>query len=136
MVKCCPKDLWKGCWKYFQAGNSKRSMHPPISFESGENPLMSAPGPNFASRDTKVLQKQRIKCWEYDMRSHARTAVAKYLELANLSEKSLRQVSTPCLDDHMIAEEDFHVKGHLDLIASRVVLTCLYLARHNRPDIL
>jgi hypothetical protein len=70
------------------------------------------------------------------MSGHARSAVEKYPNLAKLSEMSLKKVSTPCIDDHQISDEDFEVKGHLDHIASQIELTCLYIARHNRPDIL
>jgi hypothetical protein len=80
--------------------------------------------------------KKDPKCWEYNMSGHARSAVEKYLNLAKLSETLLKKVSTPCIDDHQISDEDLEVKGHLDHIASQIILTCLYLAGHNRPDIL
>ena len=89
----------------------------------------------LASRNIKKLSKDP-KCWEYNMSVHARSTVDKYSNLAKLSESSLKKVSTPCIDDHQISDEDFEVKGYLDNIASQIVLTCLYLARHNRPDIL
>ena len=70
------------------------------------------------------------------MSGHARTAVERYLKLAKLAECPLKKVGTPCVDDHQISDEDFEIKGHLEKIAFQIVLTCLYLARHNRPDIL
>jgi hypothetical protein len=39
-----------------------------------------------------------------------------------MDKKSLKQVATPCLDDHQIAPEDFTVKGKLSDVAARVVL--------------
>ena len=76
------------------------------------------------------------KCWEYNMCGHARSAVEKYTDLAKIQTKDLRMVATPCLDDSQLSQEDFDNKGRLHDIAAQVVLTCLYLARHNRPDIL
>ena len=97
----------------------------------------------FSYKEQKELDASKIKklkrdpkCWEYNMSGHARLAGEKYLNLARLSESSLKKVATLCLDDHQIADEDFEVKSRLDNIVSKIVLTCLYLARHNRPDIL
>ena len=70
------------------------------------------------------------------MTGHARQCVEKYLELANKKEQDLKQVPTPCLDDHQMKPEDFEVKGELTAIADRIVLKALYLARVNRSDIL
>ena len=70
------------------------------------------------------------------MCGHARSAVEKYTDLAKIQTKDLRMVATPCLDDSQLSQEDFDNKGRLHDIAAQVVLTCLYLARHNRPDIL
>ena len=78
----------------------------------------------LASSYIKEVKKDS-KCWEYNMSGHARSAVEKYLNLAKHSETSLKKVSTPCIDDHQISDEDFEVKGHLDHIASRIVSTCL-----------
>jgi hypothetical protein len=78
---------------------------------------------------------EKIKAWEYNMTGHCRTAIEKYLELAGLNESDLKPVATPCIDDHQLKEGDLEVKGELSPIAARVVLTALYLARHNRPDI-
>jgi hypothetical protein len=70
------------------------------------------------------------------MCGHARTAGERYLKLARVPESSLKKMGTPCLYDHHIGDKDFEVKGHLNNIASQIVLTFLYLARHNRPEIL
>jgi hypothetical protein len=44
----------------------------------------------LASRNIKKLSKDP-KCWEYNMSGHARSAVEKYLNLAKLSELSLKK---------------------------------------------
>jgi len=70
------------------------------------------------------------------MSGHAKQCVEKYLELAKLDKKSLRNVPTPCLDDHQLCPEDFETTGKLSPVCARIVLKSLYLARMNRTDIL
>ena len=70
------------------------------------------------------------------MEGSAESAVEKYLELSNKHPKTLTKVATPCIDDHLLAAEDFETKGILSEQASRIVLKALYLARLARPDIL
>ena len=70
------------------------------------------------------------------MQGHAAQCVERYLELANKSPSCLRQVSTPCVDEHSIASENFDVKGELAHCCSRIVLKALFSARRSRPDTL
>ena len=79
---------------------------------------------------------RRIKAWQYKMHGHAERCVQKYLELSGMAETTLKKVTTPNLDDHQLQPEDFETKGKLSHVASRVVLTALYLARLSRPDLL
>ena len=46
------------------------------------------------------------------------------------------KVSTPCIDYHHFKEEELKSVGELSKVSSQIVLTCLYLARFGRPDIL
>ena len=69
------------------------------------------------------------------MTGHAQSCVDKYLELSGLKTSDLKNVATPCMDDHMFTDEDFTTKGKLSPICARIVLKVLYLARHNRPDL-
>ena len=80
--------------------------------------------------------KQRVKAYHYDMSGHAERCVAKYEELAGVKAEDLKQVATPCIDDHIIPPEDFEAKGELSHVAARIVLTVLFLARTGRPDLL
>ena len=70
------------------------------------------------------------------MQGHAEQCVDRYLELTGKDIGSLKTVSTPCIDDHLLSPEDFNEKGEVAEVASRIVLKALYLARTNRPDIL
>ena len=57
-------------------------------------------------------------------------------ELANKTTQQLYKVSTPCIDDHLLKEEEMKSVGELSQVCSHIVLKCLYLARIGRPDIL
>ena len=70
------------------------------------------------------------------MEGHAKKCVERYYELANKTTQQLCTVSTPCIDDHHFKEEELKSVGELSKVCSPIVLTCLYLARIGRPDIL
>ena len=70
---------------------------------------------------TANTPQSKPRAWEYDMCGHALQCVEKYLELANKDVSTLKAVPTPCVDDHLLAPEDFQTKGELSLVAARVV---------------
>ena len=70
------------------------------------------------------------------MAGHAKKCVERYCELANKTTQQLYKVSTPCIDDHHVKEEETKSVGELSNTCSQIVLKCLYLARIGRPDIL
>ena len=70
------------------------------------------------------------------MEGHAKKCVQRYCELANKTTQQLHKVSTPCIDDHHFKEEEMKSVGELSQVCSQIVLTCLYLARVGRLDIL
>ena len=56
-------------------------------------------------------------------------------ELANkTTTEQLYKVATPCLDDHQ--SKEIESVGQMSTVCSQIVLTCLYLVRIGRPDIL
>ena len=70
------------------------------------------------------------------MEGHAKQCVERYCELANKTTQQLHKVSTPCIDDHHVKEEELKSVGELSKECSQIVLKCLYSARIGRPDIL
>ena len=74
--------------------------------------------------------------WSYDMEGHAPKCVERYCELANKKVEQLYKVSHPCLDDHQFKQWELESVGELSEVCSQIVLTCLYLARIGRPDLL
>ena len=96
----------------------------------------------FKSRITAVRvdtlpfhQNLRISSWSYDMEGHAKKCVERYCELANKTTQQLYKMSTPCIDDHQLKEEEMKSVGELLKVCSQIVLKCLYVARIGRPDI-
>ena len=70
------------------------------------------------------------------MNGAAANCVDRYLELTKTPRSKLGVVSTPCIDDHLLAPEDFVTVGALKNVAARCVLKALYLARLARVDLL
>lgn len=70
------------------------------------------------------------------MTGHAEKCVEKYLEMTNTKVEALKKVTTPNLDDHQLDPKDFETQGELKATSASVVLTCLFLARFQRPEVL
>ena len=81
-------------------------------------------------------QHLRISSGSYDMAGHAKKCVERYCELANKTTQQLYKVSTPCIDDHHVKEEETKSVGELSNTCSQIVLKCFYLARIGRLDVL
>ena len=73
--------------------------------------------------------------WSYDMRGHAKQCFEGYCELAN-KKTELHKVSALCLEDHNFKKEELETVGELSKVCSQIFVTCLYLARIGRLDIL
>ena len=78
----------------------------------------------------------RISSWSDEMEGHAKKCEEQYCALANKTQQQLYKVSTPCIDDHHIKEEEMKSVGELSHVCFQIVLKCLYLARIGRPHIL
>ena len=76
-----------------------------------------------------------VQSWEYSMSGHQQQSVERYCELAGVYESTLREVKTPCIDDHQLNAEDFQVQGKLKRHACKIIIKCVYGARVNRMDI-
>ena len=92
--------------------------------------------PNSAKCSSSKPVTHEVKAYQYDMRGHAEQCIQRYLELAKVDQKTLKQVTTPCMDDDQFNLEDFITTCQLAPIASKSVLKVVYLARVGRPDLL
>ncbi|MDP7647929.1 MAG: hypothetical protein QGH82_07675, partial [Candidatus Woesearchaeota archaeon] len=58
---------------------------------------------NAAAAEHCKQTMKNVKAWEYRMIGSAEATVDRYLELSKLKITSLKKVSTPCIDDHLLA---------------------------------
>ena len=56
-------------------------------------------------------QVEQVSGWFYAMEGATAGCVERYCELANIQPSTLRNVGTPCIDDHTLAPEDFVATG-------------------------
>jgi len=92
--------------------------------------------PCFPATPASSSTTNRIRAYEYKMIGSAKQCIVRYQQLAKVELSSLTKVATPCIDDHLLAPEDFVTKGVLSAFASKLVLKALYLARLGRLDLL
>ena len=85
-----------------------------------------------ATEKLPCSENLRISSWSYDMEGHAKKCVERYCGLANRTTQQLYKVSTPCIDDHHLKEEELKSVGELSKVCSQIVVQCLYLARIGR----
>ena len=70
-----------------------------------------APEPLRSNSNSSAKADANIRGFEYRMIGHAKQSVERYCELAKTTVASLKKVTTPCIDDHLIPPEDFCHKG-------------------------
>ena len=68
-----------------------------------------------------LRKAEDVRGRHYQMEGAAQGCVERHSELAQVTVSSLRKVGTPCLDDHMLAPEDFIEKGVLSKVCSQAV---------------
>ena len=71
-------------------------------------------------------QNLRISSWSYYMEGQVKKCMERYCELVNKTTQQLYKVSTPCIDDHHLKEEELKSVGGLSKVCSQIVLKCLY----------
>ena len=120
-------------------GCTQRKCKPNERIIEQYNKMFESRVSTWATEKLPGLEKLRAKisAWSSDMERPARKCMERYCELANKKTEQLYKVSSPCLHDHQIKKKvQMKNKGELSEVCSRIVLTCLYLARIGRPDIL
>ena len=121
-----PKDLVEQKNKFY---NEVMKLTQPKQSPTAEGNLAQ-------SKATPSQKKEKkIRAYEHVMIGAAEQCVERYCELAKTTKDKLKRVATPCLDDHLIAPEDFLAKGILSPVASKCVLKALYLSRLGRPEL-
>ena len=81
-------------------------------------------------------QTPRLPLGPTRMEGDAKTCVGRYCDLGNKNTEQLFRVSTPCVDNHHVREEESESVEESSNVCSCIVLICLYLGRIGRHDIL
>ena len=71
----------------------------------------------------------------YDMRSYSKGIISFYCEITGMRQGKLRKVSTPCLLENQMTDEELAHEGEMHAFAARILMRCLWLSRLARPDI-
>ena len=77
-----------------------------------------------------------VRAYQYRMTGHAEACIEKFFQMTGKTERDLKYVKTPCLDDNQIVEDRFNNPGALGLKSAKIVMKVLYLSMSNRPDTL
>ena len=88
----------------------------------------------FRRRNGKNCQARKTHVYVFE--GHEKNCVERCCELANQTTQQLYKVSTPCLDDHQVKEEEKGSVGEMSKVCSQIVKKCLCLAYIGRPDVL
>ena len=72
---------------------------------------------------------------KYDMRSYAKVITSLYFEITGMRQEKLRKVSTPCLLENQMTDEELAHEGEMHAFAARTFMRCLWFSRLARPDI-
>jgi DNA (cytosine-5)-methyltransferase 1 len=115
--------------------------------EDFQNTPIKLPGQKKKKAKKKIHQDEHVESmmfsekgdpvsgWYYAMEGAAAACVERYCELAKIKPSTLRNVGTPCIDDHTLPPEDFVSTGALNNVCSQAVLKCLYMTRLARPEL-
>ncbi len=92
-----------------QFGDASRIFHPLFVATAKERPSAN-------------ISQTLPLAYQYDVSGHTEQVVERYLELASKDDYSLRLVATPCIDDHLVAPENFETTGAIAPVAARIIL--------------
>ena len=85
---------------------------------------------------TEEKNPKDITAWSYDIEGHAQKCVVRYCHLTHKTVDKLHKVPTLRLDDHQVKPGDLKIVKVFSEICSQIALTCLYLARIGKADLL
>lgn len=119
--ECCHTSFWSALSK-----EVKMEAPQEIDARSG---LLILGRKHFASRSVQE------SVMSFDMTTYVDQVVNTYCELAGMSVSSLKYVSTPCLSESSLSDQDLEVVGNLSHVASRILMRALWLSRLSRPDL-
>ena len=69
------------------------------------------------------------------MRSYSKRIISFNCEITGMRQEKLCKVSTPCLLENQMTDEELAHEGAMHIFAARILMRCLWLSRLARPDI-
>ena len=92
-------------------------------------------GTKILGRIHKIKRTPEVNRLTYDMTAYAKGIVEFFCEVTDVPKEKLRSVTTPCLPEANMCDEELDNEGQLSKFASRILMRCLWLSRLCRPDI-
>ena len=92
-------------------------------------------GAKILGRIHKIKRTPELNTMTYDMTAYAKGIVEFFCEVTDVPKEKLRSVTTPCLPEANMCDEELENEGQLSKFASRILMRCLWLSRLCRPDI-
>ena len=92
-------------------------------------------GTKILGRIHKIKRTPEVNTMTYDMTAYAKGIVQFFCEVTDVPKEKLRSVTTPCLPEANMCDEELENEGQLSKFASRILMRCLWLSRLCRPDI-
>ena len=91
--------------KYFPNTNNNKTIYGSGATSFGDPKLNNSSEQGSIEREekkgvTESFASESVKGYQYSMKGHVEQVVDKYLELTGKDVSTLRQVATPCMDDH------------------------------------
>ena len=92
--------------KFLVAFKENVSKETVASYRSLFESRISAGAEELPTRASGKPVAETISSWSCDMEGHAKKCVEIYFELVNRTTEQLYKVTTPCMDDHQVREEE------------------------------
>ena len=92
-------------------------------------------GTKILGRIHKIERGPKENVLTYDMKAYAKGIVEFFCEMTGTQREKLRKVTTPCLPESNMTNEELSNVGELGSFASRILMRCLWISRLARPDI-
>ena len=111
----------------------------PINFAENtswhEQSLKKRPLMRDGGGGANAKTNNHIEGLTYLVCGHFEQVAETYLLLSGKVRSKLKQVATPCIEDHILLEDKLEHKVERPIKGARIVLKALYVARVVRPDV-
>jgi hypothetical protein len=114
-------------------GTFKHSFGKKVKIDPPE--FIDEKGTKILGRIHKIQRGPKQNVLTYDMRAYANGIVDFFCEMTRTVKEKLHAVTTLCLPESNMTDDELAKVGELSAISSRILMRCLWLSRLARPDI-